>query len=47
MELVGIGQTGWTDNNRTVHLLRSYLFDYQDAFQIQIFELFELFELFE
>ena len=28
------GHTGWTDNNRSVHLLCSYLFEYQDAFQM-------------
>ena len=34
MELVEMGQTGWTDNNRSVHLLYLYLFEYQDAFQM-------------
>ena len=34
MELVEMGQTGWTDNNRSVHLLCLYLFEYQDAFQM-------------
>jgi hypothetical protein len=34
MELVGMGQTGWTDNDRSVHLLSLYLFEYQDAFQM-------------
>ena len=29
-----MGQTGWTDNNRSVHLLCLYLFEYQDAFQM-------------
>ena len=34
MELVEMGHTGWTDNNRSVHLLCLYLFEYQDAFQM-------------
>ena len=34
MELVEMGHTGLTDNNRSVHLLCLYLFEYQDAFQM-------------
>jgi hypothetical protein len=34
MELVERGHTGWTDNNRSVLLLCLYLFEYQDAFQM-------------
>ena len=34
MLLVEMGHTGWTDNNRSVHLLCLYLFEYQDAFKM-------------
>jgi hypothetical protein len=34
MELVEMGHTGRTDNNRSVHLLCLYLFEYKDAFQM-------------
>jgi hypothetical protein len=34
IELVGRGHTGRTDNIRSVHLLCLYLFEYQDAFQM-------------
>jgi hypothetical protein len=34
MELVERGHTGWTDNNRLVHLLCLYSFEYQDTFQM-------------
>ena len=29
-----MGHTGWTDNNRSVQLLCLYLFEYQDAIQM-------------
>ena len=34
MELVEMGHTGLTDNNRSVHLLCLYLFEYKDDFQM-------------
>ena len=34
MEFVEMDQTGWTNNNRSVHLLCLYVFEYQGAFQM-------------
>ena len=34
IKLVGRGHTGYSDNNRSVHLLCLYLFECQDAFQM-------------
>jgi hypothetical protein len=49
MELVEVGHTGWTDNNRSVNLLCLYLFEYQDAFQmntnIRIIRIFRIMDI--